>query len=72
MRRSREVKAETHSWNPGAGFAAVSRARRRGDDVGDVMAEAGLTHGGFYRHFQNKDAFVARRSARHSMESSGR
>lgn len=23
------------------------------------MAEAGLTHGGFYRHFENKDALVA-------------
>ena len=30
-----------------------------GTSVGDVMAEAGLTHGGFYRHFENKDALVA-------------
>ncbi|SDT40033.1 TetR family transcriptional regulator [Actinoplanes derwentensis] len=27
--------------------------------VADVMAEAGLTHGGFYRHFASKDALVA-------------
>jgi TetR/AcrR family transcriptional repressor of nem operon len=27
--------------------------------VGDVMTEAGLTHGGFYRHFDTKDALAA-------------
>src|SRR5262249_59434992 len=26
--------------------------------VADVMSDAGLTHGGFYRHFENKDALV--------------
>src|SRR3954452_14492244 len=33
------------------GVAAVS--------VADVMAEAGLTHGGFYRQFASKEALVA-------------
>ena len=33
------------------GLAAVS--------VADVMAEAGLTHGGFYTHYDSKDALVA-------------
>lgn len=35
--------------------------RERGIDgasVNDVMKEAGLTHGGFYRHFANKNALV--------------
>jgi TetR/AcrR family transcriptional repressor of nem operon len=27
--------------------------------LADVMAEAGLTHGGFYRHFTSKDQLVA-------------
>jgi TetR/AcrR family transcriptional repressor of nem operon len=27
--------------------------------VADVMAEVGLTHGGFYKHFASKDALVA-------------
>jgi TetR/AcrR family transcriptional repressor of nem operon len=27
--------------------------------VAGVMAKAGLTHGGFYAHFESKDAFVA-------------
>jgi len=33
------------------GFHAVT--------VADVMAEAGLTHGGFYAHFESKDALAA-------------
>src|SRR4051794_28287822 len=30
-----------------------------GVSVSDVMAEAGLTHGGFYKQFASKDALVA-------------
>ncbi|MEU4424953.1 TetR family transcriptional regulator [Actinoplanes sp. NPDC024001] len=30
-----------------------------GVSVADVMAEAGMTHGGFYKHFASKDALVA-------------
>lgn len=30
-----------------------------GVSIPDVMAEAGLTHGGFYGHFSSKDALVA-------------
>ena len=26
--------------------------------IGDVMDDAGLTHGGFYRHFKNKDELI--------------
>lgn len=33
------------------GFEAVS--------IGEVMANAGLTHGGFYRHFKDKDELYA-------------
>src|SRR5262245_57823652 len=43
--------------------SAASRLfRERGLDavtIADVMAEAGLTHGGFYAHFQSKDALAA-------------
>jgi AcrR family transcriptional regulator len=35
----------------GKGFAEVS--------IGDVMDGAGLTHGGFYRHFSGKDELYA-------------
>ena len=46
-----------------AGIPTSARLlRERGVDgasVNDVMKDAGLTHGGFYKHFPNKDAMVA-------------
>jgi TetR/AcrR family transcriptional repressor of nem operon len=42
--------------------AASQAFRSRGIDqvsVGEVMAAAGLTHGGFYAHFDSKDELVA-------------
>lgn len=42
--------------------AAADHIRRSGiveTSVADVMAAAGLTHGGFYRHFRNKEQLVA-------------
>jgi TetR/AcrR family transcriptional regulator, transcriptional repressor for nem operon len=54
--------------------AAARRFRARGTEgavIGDLMRDLHLTHGGFYRHFSNKeelfvDAFV------HSLEERGR
>jgi TetR/AcrR family transcriptional repressor of nem operon len=40
---------------------AAARFRRDGIDgvgVADIMAEAGLTHGGFYAHFKSKEDLV--------------
>jgi TetR/AcrR family transcriptional repressor of nem operon len=42
--------------------AAAARIRRDGVEalgVADLMREAGLTHGGFYRHFGSRDDLVA-------------
>jgi TetR/AcrR family transcriptional repressor of nem operon len=42
--------------------AAARRLRSDGPDgatVGDIMADAGLTHGGFYAHFKGKDDLAA-------------
>ena len=42
--------------------AAADHIRRAGiaeASLADVMAAAGLTHGGFYRHFRNKEQLVA-------------
>lgn len=41
---------------------AAQRFRENGIDglsVADLMQEAGLTHGGFYRHFDSRDELVA-------------
>jgi len=40
---------------------ASRQIRRQGVDgltVSELMAEAGLTHGGFYRHFDSRDALI--------------
>ena len=59
MRRSREDTARTRRR---AVEAAAQLFRERGIDpvsVGDVMARVGMTAGGFYRHFENKEALAA-------------
>ncbi|SRR5579871_5664004 len=58
MRRSREEAAETRQR---AVDTASKLYRERGLDavsVSDVMSEIGMTVGGFYRHFESKDALM--------------
>jgi len=46
---------------------AAARIRRDGIDrlaVADLMKEAGLTHGGFYRHFDSREHLVAEAAQR--------
>ena len=58
MRRSREQKREAHERI----LRAAARAFRAGGvkrvGIAALMGDAGLTHGGFYAHFANKDALV--------------
>lgn len=37
---------------------AIRRGGYRGVGVADIMKEAGLTHGGFYAHFDSRDALL--------------
>jgi TetR/AcrR family transcriptional repressor of nem operon len=58
MRYGKEHKAETHKR---VVEAAARRFRRNGIEatgVVDLMADAGLTHGGFYAHFPSKEILV--------------
>jgi TetR/AcrR family transcriptional repressor of nem operon len=58
MRYGKEHKAETHRR---VVEAAARRFRRNGIEatgVVDLMADAGLTHGGFYAHFPSKEILV--------------
>lgn len=55
---------------------AIRRAGYAGASVAEVMKEAGLTHGGFYAHFQSRDemiagaiAFAGKQSADHLLHS---
>jgi TetR/AcrR family transcriptional repressor of nem operon len=58
MRKSKQEAAETRRRII---IAAAAEFRRNGitdTSNSDLMAAAGLTHGGFYRHFESKDELV--------------
>jgi TetR/AcrR family transcriptional repressor of nem operon len=59
MRYSETHKEETRRKVVRAAAAAVRAKGPDGVGVAEIMAEAGLTHGGFYAHFPSKDALVA-------------
>ncbi len=55
-------KAETEANRAKVLAAAARLFREKGVDgiaVSDLMKEAGLTHGGFYNHFQSKEELAA-------------
>ena len=55
--------------------AAARRFREKGFDgigVADLMKEAGLTHGGFYNHFNSKEELIGLASRRALRETAGR
>src|SRR6266851_2461642 len=59
MRKSREAAAETRKHIV---RAAARKFREQGivaTGLADLMKAAGLTHGGFYKHFASKDQLVA-------------
>src|ERR1700754_3848107 len=58
MRYSETHKEETRRKVVRAAATAVRAKGPEGVGVAEIMAEAGLTHGGFYAHFPNKEALV--------------
>jgi AcrR family transcriptional regulator len=76
------IMKKKHTQSPAAGRKEASHARivevaaraiRRsgydGTGVADIMKEAGLTHGGFYAHFESRDALLAEAGDRAGAES---
>lgn len=59
MRYAVDHKARTRETLLTVAGRALRRAGPQGVGVAGVMAEAGLTHGGFYAHFKSKDDLVA-------------
>lgn len=59
MRMSRDAKARHHQEIIDVTAAMLRTRGIGGTSVADLMQAAGLTHGGFYRHFENKDVLVA-------------
>ena len=58
MRYSREHKQETHERIVRKASVRLREKGAHGIGVADLMKEAGLTHGGFYAHFDSRDALV--------------
>ena len=59
MRYDADHKEKTHARLLKAAAKAVRAEGPHRVGVAAVMADAGLTHGGFYAHFASKDALVA-------------
>jgi TetR/AcrR family transcriptional repressor of nem operon len=58
MRKSREETAQTRQRIVETGAVEFRRNGITGTGLADVMTAVGLTHGGFYRHFDSKEALV--------------
>ena len=58
MRYSREHKLETHARIVKRASVRLREKGAHGVGVADLMKDAGLTHGGFYAHFDSRDALV--------------
>jgi len=59
LRKSNEEAAQTRRAIVAAAADYIRRTGIAEASLADVMAAAGLTHGGFYRHFRNKEHLVA-------------
>ncbi|HET6389384.1 TetR/AcrR family transcriptional regulator [Hyphomicrobium sp.] len=58
MRKSKSESAETRKRIVSAASAEFRRNGVDGTGLADLMSAAGLTHGGFYKHFESKDQVV--------------
>lgn len=59
MGNSRADKAESHDRIVRVAAARFRESGVDGIGVADLMKDAGLTHGGFYRHFDSREVLVA-------------
>jgi TetR/AcrR family transcriptional repressor of nem operon len=58
MRYSTEHKFQTHARIVKKASVKLREKGAHGIGVADLMKDAGLTHGGFYAHFDSRDALV--------------
>ena len=68
MSTSPTRKELSHTHIVDVASKAIRRAGYRGVGVADIMKEAGLTHGGFYAHFESRDALVVEALAKAGQE----
>jgi TetR/AcrR family transcriptional regulator, transcriptional repressor for nem operon len=67
MRKSREEAAQTRKRIVSAAAAEFRRNGVVATGLKELMGAAGLTHGGFYKHFESKDDLV-REACREAVE----
>lgn len=59
VRYAADHKAKTHAAIVEAAALRIAAGGFEAAGVASIMAEAGLTHGGFYAHFKSRDALLA-------------
>src|SRR3954454_1011369 len=59
MGHSQEEKAKNHQRMVDIAARRIRESGTDGPGVAEIMSEAGLTHGGFYKHFGSRDRRVA-------------
>src|SRR6478672_13686891 len=59
MGHSRDDKARSHERIVEIAAARLRESGTAGPGVAELMKAAGLTHGGFYKHFDSRDDLVA-------------
>ena len=59
MRQSRAEKANTHKRIVDVASKRIREQGLDGPAVAEIMEAAGLTHGGFYKHFESRDDLIA-------------
>lgn len=57
-------RERTHDRIVDVAARAIRRSGYHGIGVADIMKEAGLTHGGFYAHFNSRDALLVEATQR--------
>src|SRR5437867_4145605 len=68
MRYSKEHKQETHARIVKKASVRLREKGAHGIGVADIMKDAGLTHGGFYAHFDSREAMLAEAADRAGAE----
>jgi TetR/AcrR family transcriptional regulator, transcriptional repressor for nem operon len=58
MRHSKEDKAASHERIVGIAAARIRESGTEQPGVAEIMRAAGLTHGGFYKHFSSRDELI--------------
>jgi TetR/AcrR family transcriptional repressor of nem operon len=59
LRKSRKAAAETRERIVSVAAKEFNERGIERTGLADIMNSAGLTHGGFYKHFSSKDQLVA-------------